>query len=153
MVNIITQILLSCLDYYKEFHQTITMTTTIWMVFVHSEQSINLNHMWMRARIIIIVTKRPEPRNKILKFAQNHKSIKIPFAIYADIASLLEKNISVWYDPTKSLTSKWNKHTVIHCSHTLYLIKAKTNLSAEVETVWKSLVQIEKKEVLPLTKS
>ena len=49
----------------------------------------------MRARIIIIVTKRPEPRNKILKFAQNHKSTKIPFAIYADIASLLEKNISV----------------------------------------------------------
>ena len=39
--------------------------------------------------------KRPEPRNKILKFAQNHKSMKIPFAIYADIASLLEKNISV----------------------------------------------------------
>ena len=79
--------------------------------------------------------------------------MKIPFAIYADIASLLEKNISVWYDPTKTFTSKWNKHTVIHCSHTLYLIKAKTNISAEVETVWKSLVQIEKKEVLPLTKS
>ena len=35
--------------------------------------------------------KIPEGRDKILKFTQNHKSMKIPFFIYADSESLLER--------------------------------------------------------------
>lgn len=37
--------------------------------------------------------KKPEARNKILKFPQNHKSMKVSFVIYVDTESLLEKNI------------------------------------------------------------
>ena len=64
----------------------------------------------------------PEAKNKILNFTQNHKSVKIPFVIYADTESLLEK-IQAWdNDPTKLFTSKINKHTAgdyslfTHCS-------------------------------------
>ena len=46
----------------------------------------------------------PETRNKILKFNQNHKSMKIPFIIYADIECLLQKISSCDNNSAKSFT-------------------------------------------------
>ena len=43
----------------------------------------------------------PEEDNKILRYNQGEKSMKVPFIIYADLESLLEK----------SSTTKINKHT------------------------------------------
>ena len=34
----------------------------------------------------------PEENNKILKYNQGEKPIKVPFIIYADLECLLEKN-------------------------------------------------------------
>ena len=34
----------------------------------------------------------PEKDNKILKYNHGEKSMKVPFIIYADLKSLLEKN-------------------------------------------------------------
>ena len=34
----------------------------------------------------------PEQNNKILKYNQGEKSMKVPFIIYADLECLLEKN-------------------------------------------------------------
>ena len=34
----------------------------------------------------------PEEDNKILKYNQGEKSMKVPFIIYADLECLLEKN-------------------------------------------------------------
>ena len=34
----------------------------------------------------------PEKDNKILKYNQGEKSMNVPFIIYADLESLLEKN-------------------------------------------------------------
>ena len=53
----------------------------------------------------------PEEDNKILKCNQGEKSMKIPFIIYADLESLLEKMNTCHNNPEKSSTTKINKHT------------------------------------------
>ena len=53
----------------------------------------------------------PEEDNKILKYNQGEKSIKVPFIIYADLESLLEKMNTCHNNPEKSSTTKINKHT------------------------------------------
>ena len=78
-----------------------------------------------------------EKDNKILKYNYGEKSMKVPFIIYADIKSLLEKMNTCHKNPEKSSTTKINKHTaiyslflftVIHCLHTVYLIQQKISL-------------------------
>ena len=64
----------------------------------------------------------PEKDNKILKYSYGEKSVKVPFIIYADIESLLEKINTCHNNPEKSSTTKINKHTAsdyslfTHCS-------------------------------------
>ena len=64
----------------------------------------------------------PEKYNKILKYNYGEKSVKVPFIIYADIESLLEKINTCHNNPEKSSTTKINKHTAsdyslfTHCS-------------------------------------
>ena len=64
----------------------------------------------------------PTKDNNTIKYNQGEKSIKLPFVVYADLESLLEK-ISICYNnPKKSLTTKINKHKpsgysiFTHCS-------------------------------------
>ena len=52
----------------------------------------------------------PQAYNKIFKFNQEQKLMKISFVIYADTESLLERN-ALQILPTKLFTSKMNKHT------------------------------------------
>ena len=64
----------------------------------------------------------PEKDNKILKYNQREQSMKVPFIIYADLESLLEKIYTCHNNPEKSSTTKINKHTAsgyslfTHCS-------------------------------------
>ena len=64
----------------------------------------------------------PKEDNKILKCTHGEKSIKVPFIIYADLESLLEKMSTCRNNPKKSSTTKINKHTrsdyslFLHCS-------------------------------------
>ena len=66
--------------------------------------------------------KIPEQDNEILKYNQGEKSMKVPFIIYGDLESLLEKINTCHNDPEKSSTTKINKHTpscyslFTHCS-------------------------------------
>ena len=53
----------------------------------------------------------PEEDNKILKYNQGEKSMKLPFVIYADLESLLEKMNTCLNNFQKSSTAKINKHT------------------------------------------
>ena len=53
----------------------------------------------------------PKRDNKILKYNHGEKSMKVPFIIYADLESLLEKINTCHNNPTKSSTTKINKHT------------------------------------------
>ena len=53
----------------------------------------------------------PEEHNKILKYNQGEKSMKVPFIIYGDLESLLEETNTCHNNPEKSSTIKINKHT------------------------------------------
>ena len=53
----------------------------------------------------------PREDNKILKYSQVEKSMKVPFIIYADLECLLEKISASYNNPEKSSTTKINKHT------------------------------------------
>ena len=55
--------------------------------------------------------KIPEEYNKILKYNQGEKSMKVPFIIYAGLECLLEKMNTCHNNPEKSSTTKINKHT------------------------------------------
>ena len=64
----------------------------------------------------------PKEDNKISKYKHVEKSMKVPFIIYADLESWLEKINANWNSPEKSSTTKINKHTpsgyslFTHCS-------------------------------------
>ena len=51
-----------------------------------------------------------EECNKILKYKHGEKSMKVPFVIYANLESLLEKMSSRHNNSEKSSTTKINKH-------------------------------------------
>ena len=55
--------------------------------------------------------KMPEENNKILKYNQVERFMKVPFIIYADLECLLEKINTCHNSPEKSSTTKRNKHT------------------------------------------
>ena len=53
----------------------------------------------------------PNEDNKIIKYNQGEKSIKLPFVIYADLKCLLEKMSTYQNNPNESSTTEINKHT------------------------------------------
>ena len=64
----------------------------------------------------------PNEDNKIIKYNQGEKSMKLPFIIYADLECLLEKMSTCYNNPEESSTTEINKHTpfgyslLMHCS-------------------------------------
>ena len=64
----------------------------------------------------------PNEDNKIIKYNQGEKSIKLLFIIYADLECLLEKISTCYNNPKESSTTEINKHTLScyslfrHCS-------------------------------------
>ena len=86
-----------------------------------------------------------EKDNRILKYNHGEKSMKVPFIIYADLESSLEKMNTCHKYPEKSSTTKINKHTslVIRCLHTVHLIQQKISLIiVSAKTVLKFFVKI-----------
>ena len=53
----------------------------------------------------------PKKDNKILKYNHRVNSMKVPFIIYVEVESLLEKLSTFHNNPEKSSTTKINKHT------------------------------------------
>ena len=64
----------------------------------------------------------PEEDNKMLKYNHEEKFMKVPFIIYADLKSFLEKMSTCHNNPEESSTTKINKHIpsgyslFTHCS-------------------------------------
>ena len=64
----------------------------------------------------------PNEDNKIIKYNQGEKSIKLPFIIYGDLECLLEKMSTCYNNPEESSITEINKHTpsgyslFTHCS-------------------------------------
>ena len=53
----------------------------------------------------------PTKDNNTIKYNQGEKSIKLPFAVYADLESLLEKISRCQNNPNELSTTEINKHT------------------------------------------
>ena len=54
---------------------------------------------------------KPKENNKTLKYNYGEKPMKVPFVIYADLESLLEKMSTCYNNPKKSSTAKIKRHT------------------------------------------
>ena len=60
----------------------------------------------------------PKEDIKILKYNHGEKSLKVPFIVYADLKSLLEKISTCPNNPKKSSTTKIVKHSRLKdCQH------------------------------------
>ena len=103
---------------------------------------------------------------KILKYNSGEKSMKVPFIIYADIQSLLEKMNTCHSNPEKSSKSKINIHTssgyslFTRCSfdttkNKLDYYRGKNcmkNFCLDLKEHVPKIINYEKKEMITLTK-
>ena len=107
----------------------------------------------------------PNEDNKIIKYNQGQKFIKLPFIIYADLECLLEKMSTSYNNPKKSSTTEINKHVpsvyslFIHCSFD----KTKNKLDCyrgkdcmkkfckDLREHATKIINYEKKKMIPLT--
>ena len=55
----------------------------------------------------------PTNDNNMIKYNQGEKSMKLPFAVYADLECLPEKMSTCYNNPEESSTTKINKHYAI----------------------------------------
>ena len=110
----------------------------------------------------------PEEDNKILKYNQGEKSVKVLFIIYADLETLLEKTNTCHNNPEKSSTIKINKHTpsgyslFVHCSfdttknkldyYKLIIKNYIKNFCLDLREHATKVINYQKKEMIPLTK-
>ena len=108
----------------------------------------------------------PEEYNRILKYNEGEKSMRVSFIIYADLECLLEKMNTCHNNPEKSSTTKINKHTpsgyllFTHCSfdrtkNKLDHYRGKNfmkNFCLDLREHATKIINYEKKEMIPLTK-
>ena len=108
----------------------------------------------------------PKEDNEILKYYQAEKSMKVPFIIYGDLESLLEKINTCHNNLEKSSTTRINKHTssgcsmFTHCSfdtteNKLDYYRGKNcmrNYFLDLGEHVTKIINYEKKEMIPLTK-
>ena len=107
----------------------------------------------------------PTKDNNIIKDNQGEKSIKLPFAVYADLECLLEKMSTCQNNPNESSTTEINKHTpsgyslFTHCSfdktrNKLDHYRGKDcmkKFSIDLREHATKIINCEKKKIIPLT--
>ena len=107
----------------------------------------------------------PKENKKILKYNYGEKSLKIPFIINADMECLLERTDTCHNNPTKSSTTKINKHTA--SGNSLFTIcsfdatknkldfhigkDCMKNFCLDLKEHATKIIGYEKKEMIPLT--
>ena len=101
----------------------------------------------------------PDEYNKILKYNEGQKSMRVPLIIISDLECLLEKMNTCHNNPEKSSTVKINKHTpsgyslFTHCSfdttkNKLDYYRGKNCMKKHATKI----INYEEKEMIPLTK-
>ena len=107
----------------------------------------------------------PNEDNKIIKYSQGVKSIKLPLIIYADLECLLEKMSTCYNNPEESSTTEINKHTspgyslFTHCSfdktkNKLDYYRGKDCMKKFCKNLREhaaKIINYEKKKMIPLT--
>ena len=81
-------------------------------VFTHIVQKKNFkNHYEVCEDHDYCFVEMPKENNKTLKYYHGETSMKVPFIIYVDLESLLEKRSTCHNNPEKLSTTKINGHT------------------------------------------
>ena len=107
----------------------------------------------------------PNEDNKIIKYNQGGKSVKLPFTIYADLECLLKKMRTCYNNPEESSTTKINKDTssgyslFTHCSfdktkNKLDYYRGKDCMKKfckDLKEHATKIINYEKKKMIPLT--
>ena len=107
----------------------------------------------------------PTKDNNTIKYNQGEKSIKLPFAVYADLECLLEKISTCQNNPNESSTTEINKHTpsgyslFTHCSfdkskNKLNHYRGKDGIKKFCKDLREhatKIINFEKKKITPLT--
>ena len=107
----------------------------------------------------------PNEDNKIIKYNQGEKSIKLPFIIYANLECLLKKMSTSYNNPEESSITKINKHTpsgyslFTHCSfdktkNKLDYYRGKDCMKRFCKNLREhttKIINYEKKKMIPLT--
>ena len=107
----------------------------------------------------------PNKDNNIIKYNQGEKSIKLPFAVYADLECLLEKMSTCQNNPNESSTTEINKHVpsgyslFTHCSfdqtkNKLNHYRGKDRMKKffrDLREHTTKIITYEKKKMIPLT--
>ena len=107
----------------------------------------------------------PNEDNKIIKYNQGEKNIKLPFIIYADLECLIEKMSTCYNNPKESSTTELNKHVpsgyslFTHCSfdktkNKLDYYRGKDCMKKFCKDLRKhatKIINYEKKKLIPLT--
>ena len=108
----------------------------------------------------------PQEDIKILKYNRGEKSMKVPFTIFADLESLLQKMNTCHNNPEKSSITKINEHTpsgyslFTHCSFDITKNKfdyyrgksCMKNFCLDLREHAAKIINYEKKQMIPLTK-
>ena len=108
----------------------------------------------------------PKEYNKILKYNHGANSMKVPFIIYADLESLLEKMSTCHNNSEKSSTTKINRHILsgyslfTKCSFEATKDKpdcyrgkdCMKNFSKDLKEHTTNIINYEKKDMIPLTR-
>ena len=122
-------------------------------------QKICENHDYCNAEM-------PAKDNKIIKYNQGEKSIKLPFVVYADLECLLEKLSTYQNNPNESSTTEINKHIpsgyslFTHCSfgqtkNKINYFRGKVCMKKfckDLREQATKIINYEKKKMIPLTK-
>ena len=107
----------------------------------------------------------PTKDNKIIKYNQGEKSVKLPFIVYADLECLRKKMDTCYNNPEESSTTEINKHTpsgyslFTHCSfdkteNKLDYYRGKGCMKKFCEDLREhatKTIDYEKKKMIPLT--
>ena len=124
------------------------------------------NHKKVRENHDYCYVEMPEGYNKILKYNEGEKSMRIPYIIYADLECLPEKMNTCHNNPEKSSTTKINKHTPSGYSLFTHFSFGRTknkldyyrgkngmkNFCLDLREHVTKMINYEKKEMIPLTK-
>ena len=134
---------------------------TVSIVFIRKAQIMRLKNMKDYAINMISVMVMPEEGKNILKYRPGEKSLKAPFAIYADLECLLIKEQSCQNNPEKSYIERKVKHVpsgyslrlictfdVTKSRHYLY---RGNDFCKKLKDLGTEIINYPEKEMIPLT--
>ena len=96
----------------------------------HSEEKLNDHKTYCGVHKAVKI-EMPKPGENILQFEHYNRSLKVPFAVYADFECMLQKTETCQPSNEASYTNAYQKHTLV--SFAYYIKYANGDFKAPVE--------------------